>query len=368
MSTLSIFDFNYTSKPLASLRANFWDSFQQIQTNHQILCSTILEEKSKENENDENKKILNITESLKMLVQNDIRHFYFQFLKFNFILSQPLTMGQLKKNFLNKIFPYYLFTILTKKKEINYMIIDLIDKRIHIYNKSTKLETILKEKIQIIMKENNNSLSITLKEKKNNIEINPEFKIQSELIYIIISFMMQLGDDKENSELKNYSILDDDTYIPKGFLLKTYIIKKRKKKNVGKNKRYAVLGPSQIIIFKDQSMNEIKKIIPFIPFGTQLIFDDKKMNIKLKYFNRKEKLKFLDNETYIEWKNTLKDIFNKKIVEKIDGITSYRLRQKEINSKILDEINNNIKIVMEKLVDKDNELEHAKNEIMDNKI
>ena len=64
----------------------------------------------------------------------------------------------------------------------------------------------------------------------------------------------------------------------------------------------------------------------------------------------------------------MKLILNGKIVEKIDGITSYRLRQKEINSKILDEINNNIKIVMEKLVDKDNELEHAKNEIMDNKI
>lgn len=368
MSAISIFDFNYTTKPLASLKANFWDSFQQIQTNHQILCSHILEEKSKENDNGENKEILNITESLKILVQSDIRHFYFQFLKFNFILAQPLTMGQLKKNYLNKIFPYYLFTILTKKKEINYMIIDLIDKKIHIYNKSTKLETILNEKIKFLMKENNNSISITLKEKKNNIEIIPEFNIQSELIYMIISFMMQLGDNKENSEYKNYSILDDDTYIPKGFLLKTYIIKMRKKKNLGKNRRYAILGPSQIIIFKDQSMKEIKRIFPLIPFGTQLIFDDKKMKIKLKYFNRKEKLKFLDNETYVEWKNTLKDVFNKKIVEKIDGITSYRLRQKEINSKILDEINNNIKIVMEKLVDKDNELEHAKKEIIDNKI
>ena len=185
-----------------------------------------------------------------MLVQTDIRHFYFQFLKFNFLLSQPLTMGQLKNNFLNKIFPYYIFNILTKKKELNYMFIDLIDKKIHIFNKGTKLETILKEKIKSIMKENNNSITINLNGKKNNIEIIPEFNIQSELIYIILSFMLQIGENKDNSEYKNYSILDDDTYVPKGILLKANVMEMPEiKKVLGNEERYVVLGTSQMIIF-----------------------------------------------------------------------------------------------------------------------
>ena len=368
MSALSIFDFNYTSKPLATLKANFWDSLQQIQTNHQILCGYILEEQTKEDENNKHTEILKLTESLKMLVQTDIRHFYFQFLKFNFLLSQPLTMGQLKNNFLNKIFPYYIFNILTKKKELNYMFIDLIDKKIHIFNKGTKLETILKEKIKSIMKENNNSITINLNGKKNNIEIIPEFNIQSELIYIILSFMLQIGENKDNSEYKNYSILDDDTYVPKGILLKANVMEMPEiKKVLGNEERYVVLGTSQMIIFKDQSMKEIKKIVPLIPFGTQLFFKEKDLKIKFKYFNRKIKIIFLDDKTYIEWKNKLKDIFNKKIVEKIDEVTSYKLREKEIHSKILDEINNNLEVVMEKLMDKNNELEKVRNEILDNK-
>ena len=368
MSAISIFDFNYTTKPLASLKANFWDSFQQIQTNHQILCSHILEEKSKENDNGENKEILNITESLKILVQSDIRHFYFQFLKFNFILAQPLTMGQLKKNYLNKIFPYYLFTILTKKKEINYMIIDLIDKKIHIYNKSTKLETILNEKIKFLMKENNNSISITLKEKKNNIEIIPEFNIQSDLIYILISFMMQMDECKRNTENKDYSILEDDTYIPKGIILKAYILKIHQKKILSKDKRFAVLGPSQIIIFKNSNMKEIKNIIPLIFFGIQIKYKDKENIIKFKYFNRKLKIQFLDNNTYIEWKSTLENIFSQKIKVKIDGINLYKLREKELNKIIVDEINQDIKNIEEKIKSENNEFENYKQEIIKDMI
>ena len=154
MSELSIFNFDYSLKPFSSLKATFWDSLQQIGKNHQIICSHILNEQSDEENKENNNKILNITESLKILVQSDLRFFYLQFLKYNFILSQPLTMGQLKKNFKNKIFPYYLFTLLSKKKEINHMIIDLIEKKIFIFNKNQKLETIPKEKILTLMKEN----------------------------------------------------------------------------------------------------------------------------------------------------------------------------------------------------------------------
>ena len=292
MSESSIFDYNYTLKPFSLLRVNFWDSLQHIGKNHQIICSHILKNEPNEDnkKNDDNSYILNITGALKSLIQTDSRYFYFQFLKFNFILAQPNTLGQLKKNFHNKIFPYYLFTLLTKKKEINHMII-------------------------------NNSITIILNEKNNkNIEIIPEFSIQYELIYILISFMMQIGETQKDTEKQIYSLLDDDTYIPKGILLKNYIIKTHQKKLLSKDRRYAVLGPSQIIIFKDNSMKEITNVIPLIFFGIQLKTDDKEQKIKFKYFNRKQKIQFLDNNTYEEWKKTLNNIFNKKIVEKIDGI------------------------------------------------
>ena len=370
MSELSIFNFDYSLKPFSSLKATFWDSLQQIGKNHQIICSHILNEQSDEENKENNNKILNITESLKILVQSDLRFFYLQFLKYNFILSQPLTMGQLKKNFKNKIFPYYLFTLLSKKKEIHHMIIDLIEKKIFIFNKNKKLETIPKEKILTLMKENNNSIVITLNDnqitndKKKNIEITPEFNIQSELIYILICFMMQMDENKKDPEIQNISILDDDIYIPKGFLLKTYILKSHQKKILSKDRRFAVLGPSQIIIFKSSSMKEITNIIPLIYFGTQLKSDDKENIITFKYFNRKQKLEFLDYNTYNEWKSTLRDIFNKKREEKIDGIFLYKLKEKEMKSKILDEINEEIKELEEKIKTENNEFEEAKKEII----
>ena len=371
MSESSIFDYNYTLKPFSLLRVNFWDSLQHIGKNHQIICSHILKNEPNEDnkKNDDNSYILNITGALKSLIQTDSRYFYFQFLKFNFILAQPNTLGQLKKNFHNKIFPYYLFTLLTKKKEINHMIIDFIDKKIYIYNKSKKLETILKEKIVSLMKENNNSITIILNEKNNkNIEIIPEFSIQSELIYILISFMMQIGETQKDTEKQIYSLLEDDTYIPKGILLKNYIIKTHQKKLLSKDRRYAVLGPSQIIIFKDNSMKEITNVIPLIFFGIQLKTDDKEQKIKFKYFNRKQKIQFLDNNTYEEWKKTLNNIFNKKIVEKIDGIDLYKIKAKYTNNQILDEINGEIKSIEEKLLEQSKELDEAKKEIINESI
>ena len=177
MTELNIFHYNYELKPFSTLKTNFWDSLQQIGKNHQIICNHILKELSEDDKKENNKDILKVTESLKILVQADFRYFYIEFLKFNFILSEPLTVGQLKKNFINKIFPYYLFTLLTKKKKINHMIIDLIEKKIQIYKKDKKLETIRKENIMTLMKENNNTIVITLNSKNitnnkmNNIEI-----------------------------------------------------------------------------------------------------------------------------------------------------------------------------------------------------
>ena len=179
---------------------------------------------------------------------------------------------------------------------------------------------------------------------------------------------MQMDETKKDPEIQNLSLLDDDIYIPKGILLKNYILKSHQKKILSKDRRFAVLGPSQIIIFKNNSMKEITNIIPLIFFGTQLKSDDKENILTFKYFNRKQKLEFLDYNTYNEWKSTLKDIFNKKKEEKIDGIFLYKLKEKEMKSKILDEINDEIKDLEEKIKTENKEFEEAKKGILNDVI
>ena len=180
--------------------------------------------------------------------------------------------------------------------------------------------------------------------------------------------MMQMDECKRNTENKDYSILEDDTYIPKGIILKAYILKIHQKKILSKDKRFAVLGPSQIIIFKNSNMKEIKNIIPLIFFGIQIKYKDKENIIKFKYFNRKLKIQFLDNNTYIEWKSTLENIFSQKIKVKIDGINLYKLREKELNKIIVDEINKKIKNIEEKIKSENNEFENYKQEIIKDMI
>ena len=363
-------DFPY--KYFMLLHSNFFDSFQKISQNHQIICKYLLEEMSKNN-NEENikkiqTKILTTTESLKTIVEFDLRFYYFQYLKFIFCLSEPLTTSQLRKNFQNKLFPCYLFTLLFKKKEIIHLNIDFFDRKITLLNKDKKIEIINQEKIIEVSTKFNNSIIITLNEKmpgsdKNKeIEIFPEFFQQVDLIYKIINFFIKcnLTENKNENDEFGLSLLDDDTYLPKGILLKDHILKEHQNKLLSKDKRYAVLGSSLIIIFKDKSMKEIRNVIPLLPFAAQLISDDKELTITLKFFNRDQSLTFFDEDTYFVWKNTLKDIFNKKKVEKIEGITLYQIKAQKLNNGIMNLINDEIKDIQEKIKENNEDLGNIK--------
>jgi len=368
---------DYSEKSFMLLHANFWDSLQNISKHHQVICKYLMQEMSKGNEEENKineKKILTTTQSLKSLVETDFRYYYLLYLKYTFFVSQPLTLNQLKTNFKNKIFPYYLFTILVKKKDINHLIIDFIERKILIYNKDKKIENICQETIFSVTKKMNTSIIITLNEKevrsdkKKEIEIFPEFFQQIDLIYNIIDFFAKIGQNKnvDNGD-DGLSILDDDTYVPKGILLKCSILKEHQNKLLSKDKRYAVLGSSQIIIFKDESMKEIRNVIPLLPFSAQLISDDKEFVLTIKYFCRDQALTFFDENTYLEWKNKLKDIFNKKIMEKIDGITFYRIKEKKLNNKIIDLLDDSIKAIKEQIKTTDEDLERIKTSIVENK-
>ena len=172
--------------------------------------------------------------------------------------------------------------------------------------------------------------------KNREIEIFPELFQQVDLIYTIIDFFIKNKNNKienilDTGEESELNLLDDDIYVPKGMLLKAHILKEHQNKLLSKDKRYAVLGPSLIIIFKDDTMKEIRNIIPLLAYATQLIADDKELIITFKYFYREQSLTFFEEKTYFEWKNTLKDIFNKKIAEKIEGITLYQIKEQKIN-------------------------------------
>ena len=368
---------DYSEKSFMLLHTNFWDSLQNISKHHQVICKYLMQEMSKGNEEENKineKRILTTTQSLKSLVETDYRYYYLLYLKYTFFVSQPLTLNQLKTNFKNKIFPYYLFTILVKKKDINHLIIDFIERKILIYNKDKKIENICQEKIFSVTKKMNTSIIITLNEKevrsdkKKEIEIFPEFFQQIDLIYNIIDFFAKIDQNKnaDNGD-DGLSILDDDTYVPKGILLRCSILKEHQNKLLSKDKRYAVLGSSQIIIFKDESMKEIRNVIPLLPFSAQLISDDKEFVLTIKYFCRDQALTFFDENTYLEWKNKLKDIFNKKIMEKIDGITFYRIKEKKLNNKIIDLLDDSIKAIKEQIKTTDEDLERIKTSIVENK-
>ena len=371
---------DYSSKPFMLLHSNFWDPLQKISKHHQIKCKYLLGDMHKENEEENKKnesKILTITESLKTIVQTDLRHYYFLYLKYNFCLCEPLTINQLKTNFKNKIFPYFLFTLIIKKKEIIHLIIDFFEGKILIINKDKILENISQQRLISVSKKSNISIILVLNDKgitngKNQeIEIIPELFQQVDLIYTIINFFIknykeEKESKKDSEEESELSLLDDDIYVPKGMLLKAHILKEHQNKLLSKDKRYAVLGTSLIIIFKDNTMKEIRNIIPLLSYATQLISDDKELIITFRYFYRDQSLTFFEEKTYFEWKNTLKDIFNKKIVEKIEGITFYQIKEKKINSKIIDVINNEINEIEIKIKKNMENFEITKKSIIDN--
>ena len=127
-----------------------------------------------------------------------------------------------------------------------------------------------------------------------------------------------------------------------------------------------LLGPSQIIIFKDNTMREIRNVIPLLIYSTQLISDDKELTITFKYFYRDQSLTFFDENTYFQWKDTLKDIFNKKIIEKIEGISLYQIKEKNLNSKVVDLLNEEIKEIEDKINKNKENFENMKKLIINN--
>ena len=114
------------------------------------------------------------------------------------------------------------------------------------------------------------------KDEFKEITFGPELSKQIDIIYTIISYFAKSIEDNNF-----YDLLLDDAYRPFGIILRTLIIKDHRVKVLGKDDRYAVLGPSMINIQKNEEMKDIINDLPLFPFFMRLSFIDKKKTLFL---------------------------------------------------------------------------------------
>jgi len=348
MSVPKQFNEKYKIRHFNILQATFWDSNEKIKKNYEAL-KKIIEEN---NQKPVDKRLYigltmeALNESYLFLMNKEERENYLSFLKYYYFLSEPLTLNQLKKSYNNKLFPYYIFTIKIKEKQqISTIIIDFIQKKITIMYKDKEFYIIESDNIITVNKKFGTTIIIMAKnenyDKNKNkgkdefkeITFEPEFSQQIDIIYTIISYFAKSIEDNNF-----YDLLLDDTYRPFGIILRTLIIKDHRVKVLGKDDRYAVLGPSMIIIYKDEEMKDIRNVLPLFPFFMRLSFIDKEKKIIFKYPIREQALSFYDNEHYIMWKTTLKEIFNKRIKSKMEILDYFQANENKEKDKIIKDI------------------------------
>ena len=367
-----IFSENYKIKHFSVLQSTFWDSQEKIKQKYDAL-NQLLEENNKKPD-DEKKDYQMTVESLKLsydiLTKDEQRESYLSFLKYYYFLSEPFTLNQLKKNYNNKIFPFYIFTIRIKEKQqISTLIIDFVQKKLTITYKDTEFYIIKSENIITVNKKFGTTVILMIKNenlnKKNQdefqeITFEPELIQQIDIIYTIISYFAKSIEDSNF-----YDLLEDDSYRPCGIILRTKIIKDHRVKVLGKDDRYAVLGPSMIIIYKNEEMKDIRNVLPLFPFFMRINFLEKEKKIIFKYPSREQGLSFFDNEHYTMWMSTLKEIFNKRIKSKMDIFESFQANENREKEKIINEIGTEILCAQEEINALKKNLENIKNKLIE---
>ena len=369
----------YQYKPFSLLQVTFWDNNEKISKHYKALIKILEEKNSKSHEG--KKKINKITPELltlsyKLLIDPKQREDYLTFLKQYYILAEPLSLQQLKNNYYNNIFPFYIFTIKIKEKQqMCDLTIDFIKKQITITYKEKLIHLIKSDQIITVNKILGTSISVMLKnisneidkiskeKNKNNsefkqIEFEPELTQQIDIIYTLISYLAQKIEDNNF-----YKLLENDTYLPCGIILKAKILKGHQTKFLGKDDRYAVLGPNMAIIYKDEKMIDIRNIMPLFPFLMRVNFVKKDKTIIFKYPNREQSLSFYNEEHYIMWMTTLKEIFMRRINSKMDKMELLEVNEMKHKENIVKEIDIEIQCVQEEIKIIKNKLDKFKEKI-----
>ena len=364
-------------KHFSSLQSTFWDPPEQIKKNYEIISKN-LEQNSLSKNNGMSLTQSSLKDSYELLTDPKKRQNYLTFLKYYYFLSEPISLQQLKKNYHNKIFPYYIFTIKIKERiQISSLIIDFIEKKLRIVYKDKLHYEINNNDIITVNKKFGQSIILMIKGNSNNKKTNdknkqkdefkeivfdPEISRQTDIIYTIISYFAKSIDDNNF-----YSLLENDVYRPCGIILRSKILKAHRSKILGKDDRYAVLGPSMIIIYKNEEMQDIRNVLPLFPFLMRINFIEKEKKIILKYPSREQSLIFYDNEHYSMWVTTLKEILIKRIRSKMDVVDLVEVNNIKQKDKIIKEIGVEILCAQEEVNAIKTKLEKFENKIKGNK-
>ena len=358
-----IFSEMYHHKHFSQLQLTFWDTKETITKNYESLIKILKDNESRPSNEKKNYGITSesLTLSYKILTEPKERENYLYFLKNYYFLSEPISLQQLKKNYHNKIFPYYIFTIKIKEKQqIFNLSIDFIEKKLTIQHKDKLYQTILSDDILTVNKKFGTSISLMVKneiskDKKNSdknksksefkeIEFEPEISQQIDIIYIIISYFTKSIEDNNF-----YSLLQNDVYRPCGVILKGKILKEHHIKILGKEDRYAVLGSNMIILYKNDELKEIRNVLPLCPFLMRVNYVEKENKINFIYPNREQNLSFYDKEHFCLWMTTLKEIFIGRVKNKMDTVQLLQVNEVKENDKIIKEIKIEIQCVEEEI-------------------
>mgnify|MGYP002869751401 CR=1 FL=1 len=348
----------YQQKHFSILQVTYWDTKEIIRKNYESLQKILQENESKPSNERKDYKITqeSLKQSYIILTAQKERENYLSFLKYYYFLSQPISLKQLKKNYYNKIFPYYMFTIKIKEKtQICDLVIDFITKKMSISHKDKIIQSVISDDIitvnkkfgtSIILMTKNNSSNDKNKQKSEfkEIEFEPEISQQIDIIYTIISYFAKSIEDNNF-----YSLLLNDTYRPCGIILRSKILKGHSSKFLKKDDRYAVLGSSMIIIFKNEDMKDVRNVLPLYPFLMRINFFEKEKTIVLIYPTREQSLSFYDEEHYTMWTTTLKEIFISRIKSKMETVELLEVNKMKEKGKIIKEIGVEIECIQEEI-------------------
>ena len=348
----------YQQKHFSILQVTFWDTKETIRKNYESLLKILQENESKSPNERKDYKITqdSLKQSYIILTAQKERENYLSFLKYYYFLSEPISLKQLKKNYHNKIFPYYMFTIKIKEKnQICDLTIDFITKKITISHKDKLIQSVISDDIVTVNKKFGTSITIMIKNNSSNdknkqksgfkeIEFEPEISQQIDIIYTIISYFAKSIEDNNF-----YSLLMNDTYRPCGIILRSKILKGHSSKFLKKDDRFAVLGSSMIIIFKNEDMKDVRNVLPLCPFLMRINFFEKEKTIVLIYPTREQSLSFYVEEHYTMWTTTLKEIFISRIKSKMDTIELLEVNKMKEKGNIFKEIGLEIECIQEEI-------------------
>jgi hypothetical protein len=99
-------------------------------------------------------------------------------------------------------------------------------------------------------------------------------------------------------------LLQNESYLPAGSILKSSI-QKENKRVASYNNRYIVLGTSSILIFTDSSMREVRNIIPIMPCSLLLQFDEEHLKMKIRQTDKKYIIKYNDLDQLQIWRSVI---------------------------------------------------------------